>query len=378
MSPKKIVVSKEAISRQNAIIGSVKAIDLDMGINSVITYKLQTSFYEQFLELDRFLGTFKVKKSLEYLEHPLVMNISAMDGGGLSTTDTVQFIVRPDLPSLERQRLQIDIYENEPIGTQVTRLKCHEPDLQHSCQFHLVNATDRNFQVDTWTGIISTVDLIDREMLEARLLEVLVISKANLQTVEVITNSSKYPLVLPFQLLQVQVQILDENDNPPYLTNTSIVVHLKESVQEGTEVFDLSRLIADEDTNNKFDYQMINCTNCDGTFSLNRKTGILTLQVSDLVLLLIHTYSANRLFVFEMQSPLDSEKNNKYRILFGVSDGIYLLTSLMDVIVDDVSSMIDRVVLLQLYFLRKTTTSHISTSRLMCLQSRRTLTVELW
>lgn len=37
------------------------------------------------------------------------------------------------------------------------------------------------------------------------------------------------------------------------------------------------------------------------------------------------------------QTSLDSEKTNKYRILFGVSDGIYLLTSIMDVIVDDVS-----------------------------------------
>ena len=73
--------------------------------------------------------------------------------------------------------------------------------------------------------------------------------------------------------------MLDENDNPPYLTHTSIVVHLSEFVLEGARVFDLSRLIADEDTNNKFDYQIINCSHCDGTFLLNRKTGVLTLQV---------------------------------------------------------------------------------------------------
>lgn len=82
----------------------------------------------------------------------------------------------------------------------------------------------------------------------------------------------------------MHINVLDLNDNPPYLTNTSIAVHLSESVAEGAQVFDLSRLIADEDTNNKFDYQMINCSQCDGgTFSLNRKTGVLTLQVPTLV-----------------------------------------------------------------------------------------------
>lgn len=118
----------------------------------------------------------------------------------------------------------------------------------------------------------------------------------------------------------MQLKVLDINDNPPYLTNTfQDGVHLSESVLPGTQVFDLSRLIADEDTNNKFDYQIINCSLCDGTFSLNRKTGVLTLL-----------------------SALDSEKINKYRILFGVSDGIYLLTSILDVFIDDVCCLANK------------------------------------
>ena len=340
VSPKKIVVSNEALKRPNTIIGSVKAIDLDMGINSVLTYKLQTPLFEPFIELDRFLGTFKVKKSLEHMiAYSLLMNVTAIDGGGMSSIDTIQFIVKPDLPQLENEHIEIGIYENEPIGTQVTKLKCHNLDTQHSCQFHLVNATDRNFQVDTWTGIISTIDLIDREMLEIRLLEVLVISKLSLQTIKV--KKIKFFILMAINIhlqksiSQVKVNILDENDNPPYLTNTSIVVHLKESFQEGTEVFDLSQLIADEDTKNKFDFQMINCSQCDGTFSLNRKTGILTLQACDHLVAVL--FLLTDCFLSYFQSQLDCEKNNKYRVLFGVSDGIYLLTSLIDIIVDDVS-----------------------------------------
>ena len=107
---------------------------------------------------------------------------------------------------------------------------------------------------------------------------------------------------------------MDENDNPPYLTNTSIIVHLSESLSTGVEIFSISSLIADEDISNKFDYQIINCSSCESTFGLARKTGALTLL-----------------------RPLDAETVSKYRLLFGVSDGIYLLTSLMDIVVDDVS-----------------------------------------
>ncbi len=73
---------------------------------------------------------------------------------------------------------------------------------------------------------------------------------------------------------------MDQNDNPPYLKNTSVSVHISESSPIDLEIFDLSKLIADEDTNNKFDFQIINCSACeDGLFFLNRKSGIITLKV---------------------------------------------------------------------------------------------------
>lgn len=77
----------------------------------------------------------------------------------------------------------------------------------------------------------------------------------------------------------MHIRILDQNDNPPYLTNTSIAVHLNETLAVGSVIFDISKLIADEDTSNKFDFQIINCSTCEGAFVLNRKTGVITLQV---------------------------------------------------------------------------------------------------
>lgn len=161
-----------------------------MGINSAITYSLDSGPFEEYLELDRYSGTFKVKRSLETLAdsgRQLQMNVTATDGSGLSTTDSLQLIVRPELPYLPTEPVFIDLYENGPVGAEVARLHCGDqsPSDSSPCQFHLINATDRHFQVDTWTGLITTVDLIDREAQAKRQLEVLVVSRTNLQHVKV-------------------------------------------------------------------------------------------------------------------------------------------------------------------------------------------------
>lgn len=73
--------------------------------------------------------------------------------------------------------------------------------------------------------------------------------------------------------------ILDQNDNPPHLKNTTASVHISESSPLEVQVFDLSKLVADEDTSNKFEFQIINCTRCEDVFHLNKRTGTITLKV---------------------------------------------------------------------------------------------------
>lgn len=190
VSPKKIVTTTKDLTRPGMVLGSVKAVDLDVGINSALIYTLSKR-YESFLDLDKFTGVFKTKqRSLETLfaqqDDEILVNVTATDGGGLTTVDTIQFILKPNYPQVDSETVKIDIYENEPIGTEITKLRCPSA----VCKYHLINATDRNFEVDSATGMISTVDFIDREMLEKRFLEVLVISQQNLQLVQVISLSS--------------------------------------------------------------------------------------------------------------------------------------------------------------------------------------------
>ncbi|KAH9417147.1 Protocadherin Fat 4 [Dermatophagoides pteronyssinus] len=304
ITPNTIVIDNNQ-QQPNTIVGSVKAIDLDLGVNSAITYKIEYSSYGHLFDLDPFTGVFRTKTTIMPAiltdAKPILVNVSATDGGGLKTFDLIEFIpIDSNRPWLDVIDIRLDINENLPLSTEIHRLECHHDHRSSSsdCHFYLINATDRNFEVNKITGIITVVDLIDREMLDKRLLQILVIGPEN-----------RY-----LQRQNIHINILDQNDNPPYLTNTSIIIEISETLSPGSDIFDISKMIADEDLNNKFDFQIINCSTCSSNsiFALNRKTGIFTLQ-----------------------SPLDCEKIDKYRILFGVSDGIYLLTSLIDIHIID-------------------------------------------
>lgn len=191
ISPNTIVVPSKQLNKPNSIIGSIKAVDLDLGVNSVITYKIEHSQYNHLFELDRFTGVFKTKASLDTygLNEAIYMNVSATDGGGLKTYDLIQIIFEPKKSYLKPINVYLDINENLPIGTEINKLECHDysSDSSASCRFHLINATDRNFEVDSTTGTVTVVDLIDREMLDKRLLEVLAIGSNYLQLIQVST-----------------------------------------------------------------------------------------------------------------------------------------------------------------------------------------------
>lgn len=283
ITPNTIVIDTIEHQRPNTIIGAVKAIDLDLGVNSAITYKLEYSSHGHLFDLDPFTGVFRMKTVISSSMEPIIVNVSATDGGGLKNFDLIEFIViDSNQPWLDMIEIRLDINENLPLATEIYRLECHDHQSSSNgvdgCHFYLINSTDRNFEVNKMTGIITAVDLIDREMLAKRLLQVLVIGPRYLQR------------------QMIHIDVLDQNDNPPYLTNTSIIVELSETLSPGTDVFDISQMIADEDLNNKFDFQIINCSTCstNGVFALNRKTGIFTLQVSVLIVLFLNIFQFNQ------------------------------------------------------------------------------------
>lgn len=198
VSPNKIIISRYSADRAGSFVGQIKAVDLDLGVNSMITYRLEPTLDSHLFELDRFSGRFLLKQPSIYIDkdyqsetRTFMVNVSAEDGGGLKTYDSIEFIVEPEgKPYLESLEIIIDINENLPLGTEIGKLDCinqynGDRDYRNGCRFHLINATDRDFDIDTFSGAIKVADLIDREMLDRRFLTAWIIGPNHLQIVDV-------------------------------------------------------------------------------------------------------------------------------------------------------------------------------------------------
>ncbi len=77
------------------------------------------------------------------------------------------------------------------------------------------------------------------------------------------------------------VSVMDQNDNPPHILDSSNGVHISEAAIIGTSIVDLSNLVTDADLNDNLEYQLINCSTCDmSMFYIDKQTGIIKLMVS--------------------------------------------------------------------------------------------------
>lgn len=156
------------------ILLTVKAFDKDFGNNAVLTYHLDDSvskilYIEPETGSIRAIGVFEhdMSPSFEFL-------VVAVDGGvpARSGTASVQIDVidaYDDLPIFENETYRFEIYENEPIGSEVGKVVALDKDSPPFDQFFYVLETDSQdsiaFRVDSFTGNISTREILDCEVI---------------------------------------------------------------------------------------------------------------------------------------------------------------------------------------------------------------------
>ena len=201
ISPSKIVLKARDVKGQNEIIGRLEAIDLDIGINSAITYRLAPSEFSNYLTVDPQSGVLKATKKFDKINRQsFVVTVVATDGSGLSTSDNLTFILLAEnLSNLSPSSkvISINLYENESAGTRIGQLEC-KPDLtrpEHTkpktfnstkvCQYYVVNSTDRTFAVDQHSGSVFIDGQIDREVRDSYDIEVLIVSRFTLEKIQV-------------------------------------------------------------------------------------------------------------------------------------------------------------------------------------------------
>ncbi|XP_031698591.1 protocadherin alpha-8-like, partial [Anarrhichthys ocellatus] len=225
--------------------------DPDAGINYIRTYTLTSNdhFEIEFSPSDEEKIPFLVlKKSLDREQkNTHLLFVTAVDGGkpqrsGTLNVSIIVLDVNDNRPIFSQDTYQIEIYENVPVGTTVTRVNATDPDegtngeIEYSLSRTLARKVYEIFELDSLSGQIKLTRVVDFEESENYKLDVEASDKG---TPPLIGRS------------RVIIKIKDVNDNPPEIEITSLSNTVSEDSKPGTVISLISVTDKDSGVNGK-------------------------------------------------------------------------------------------------------------------------------
>uniref|UniRef100_A0A8C6RLL5 Protocadherin alpha 12 n=1 Tax=Nannospalax galili TaxID=1026970 RepID=A0A8C6RLL5_NANGA len=223
------------------------ASDADIGVNSALTYRLDSNDYfvldTQNNREQRFSLSLVLRKTLdreEIQEHSLLL--TATDGGKPELTGTVQLLitildVNDNAPEFDRLIYKVRVLENALNGTLVIKLNATDSDdgtngdIIYSFRRPVSPAVVGTFDINPNSGEVRTKSKLDFE--EKKLYEI---------PVEAVDRGN-IPMTGHCTLL---VEILDINDNTPEVMITSLSLPVREDAQPSSVIALIS--VSDRDS----------------------------------------------------------------------------------------------------------------------------------
>nr|XP_019951657.1 PREDICTED: protocadherin gamma-C3-like [Paralichthys olivaceus] len=216
--------------------GFIGASDLDVGKNSVSTYKLSANDYFSLETLkggDSVSAKLVLQKALDRETQPTIkLTVTAVDGGNPPKSGTSLIIINvldanDNAPTFSSSLYKARIYENVPIGTTVIVLNASDADdglnaeIEYSFRKKGQDQVLDLFQIDSKTGAILVKGEIDYE--ENPVFEI------HAQA----SDKGQPPMSADCKVL---VEVVDLNDNAPEITVTSLIDTVKEDAEVGTAI----------------------------------------------------------------------------------------------------------------------------------------------
>uniref|UniRef100_A0A3B5MKX5 Cadherin domain-containing protein n=1 Tax=Xiphophorus couchianus TaxID=32473 RepID=A0A3B5MKX5_9TELE len=164
-------------------------------------------------------------------------------------------------PRFQISTYQVSVPENEPPYTHVINLKAVDPDdgeagrLEYSMKSPQDKRSDNYFRIDAKTGSVSTIQQLDRELMDTH--------------VFLVFGKDPHPLTAT---ATVQITVEDENDNYPQFSEKRYEVQVPENVAVNTKVIQVEATDKDEGNNAKVQYSIIS-GNIKGQFYINSEKG---------------------------------------------------------------------------------------------------------
>ncbi|XP_041845621.1 protocadherin alpha-3-like isoform X30 [Melanotaenia boesemani] len=226
---------------ESAIVGSrfqmEGAHDLDVGLNSIHSYKLNNNQYFR-LEIEDFAEEGKVPFLV--LQRPLDrehtaqhwLQLTATDGGKPPKSGTINITVivsdiNDNSPVCHKQKYTITIKENAPVGTFLLTVNASDSDegvngeIEYSLRSKFRGLASEPFDLNSKTGQITVKGHLDYEEKQVYEIKVLAADKG---AVSLSTQCN------------VVVRVEDVNDNQPEIDITSLSSRIPEDAPPGTVV----------------------------------------------------------------------------------------------------------------------------------------------
>nr|XP_023698667.1 protocadherin gamma-C5-like isoform X9 [Paramormyrops kingsleyae] len=216
---------------KGTIIGTVKAVDIDEGLNSDIVYSLNPRTSEQIrnmFSINHLTGELALNNSIDYEETAsFSFDIRASDKGSPSMeshcTVRVEILdVNDNFPEIILKSLPSPIREDAPVGTVVALISAKDLDSGDNGKVTLDVSSEYPFKLKpSFSNLYALItdSSLDRE-------------KFPEYDVELIASDSGSPPLMTKKTITVSV--LDVNDNSPLFSQSSYMVYVKENNSPGT------------------------------------------------------------------------------------------------------------------------------------------------
>lgn len=242
----------------------VKAIDDDAEINAQITYGITGGNFKSYFSIDSQTGWINSTTSIDFeQEQRFNLTVSASDSKYTSYARVAIEVLNENdnNPKFKQSRFYVSVAENSPVLTSVTTILASDVDSFGQLSYSIESVQPANqsdtFSVDLTSGVITTADDLDRELIDRYVLQVKVVDSGEPQL-------SDFAMVI--------VDITDMNDNPPEFSVSTMQAFLPEDAGVGSLVAKIFATDADFGINANISYSINSSTDM-SAFVISTETG---------------------------------------------------------------------------------------------------------
>ncbi|XP_058533427.1 protocadherin gamma-A7 isoform X6 [Ochotona princeps] len=252
---------------------TVKAVDLDEGVNGEVTYSFRkiTPKLIQLFHLNSLTGELSTLKGLDYEEaSSYEMEIQAQDGpGSLAKVKVLVMVVdvNDNAPEVTVTSVSSSIPEDAPLGTVIALFHLQDRDSGINGEVTCTISENLPFKLEKSIGNyyrLVTAKSLDRE-------------KCSVYNITLRATDGGTPSLSTET--NISMHVTDTNDNSPTFPHSSYAIYVPENNPRGASIFSVTAMDPDSDQNAQVTYSLVEDTiegmPVSSYMSINSDTGVL-------------------------------------------------------------------------------------------------------